>query len=52
MPKITQSPRIEILGNQTNGGRLSYKIVNGSRSSYKGNIAEEEKAGTRFIFIN
>ncbi len=39
--------RVQVIG-QNNS--LDVKIVNGSRSSYKGNIAEEEKAGRQFIF--
>jgi RHS repeat-associated protein len=42
-----QTARVQIIG-QNNS--LDLKIVNGSRSSYRGNIAEEEKAGRRFIF--
>jgi RHS repeat-associated protein len=39
--------RVQVIG-QNNS--MDVKIVNGSRSSYKGNIAEEEKAGRQFIF--
>jgi RHS repeat-associated protein len=42
-------PRTQILG-QNQGTRLSIKVVNGTRSQYTGNIAEEVKAGTQFIF--
>ncbi len=33
----------------TSNGQL--RIVNGSRSQFKGNIAAEEAAGTKFIFL-
>ena len=32
------------------GNDINTKVVRGSRSNYKGNIVEEEAAGTKFIF--
>jgi len=35
---------------EISGSKGIVKIVNGSANNYKGNIKEEMKAGTRFIF--
>ncbi|MEM6807043.1 MAG: RHS repeat-associated core domain-containing protein, partial [Bacteroidota bacterium] len=43
------SSRIQIQGQNNN---IDIKIVQGSRDSYKGNIAEEEAAGRMFIFLD
>jgi hypothetical protein len=43
-----KTSRIQIIGQNKN---LDLKIINGSKSDYKGNLQEEIEAGRKFIFL-